>query len=158
MSETRVAQEFSPGSAKWIRLRGCIEWVTETPFTADVSICFPLPAFSPLPSFLFPASVQYTMVAVIRCNGGEWVGGVSLRVAGTGRYRSEGGGEVGVIRENFLKSQQPTNERTNEGTRCIHAARMKKNGGKKKERKEGGRKRRNYKNFCVLTREAHRPG
>lgn len=129
------------------------------PFTADVSICFPLPAFSPLPSFLFPASVQYTMVAVIRCNGGEWVGGVSLRVAGTGRYRSEGGGEVGVIRENFLKSQQPTNERTNEGTRCIHAARMKKNGGKKKERKEeGGRKRRNYKNFCVLTREAHRPG
>ena len=90
MSATRVAQEFSPGSAKWIRLRGCIEWVTETPFTADVSICFPLPAFSPLPSFLFPASVQYTMVAVIRCNGGEWVGGVSLRVAGTGRYRSEG--------------------------------------------------------------------
>lgn len=139
MSATRVAQEFSPGSAKWIRLGGCIEWVTETPFTADVSICFPLPAFSPLPSFLFPASVQYTMVAVIRCNGGEWVGGVSLRVAGTGRYRSERGGEVGWrdSREFFKKST--TNERTNERRNAMHTRGEDEKEWGKKERKKGRR-------------------
>lgn len=66
-------------------VRGCIEWVTETPFTADVSICFLPSPLPPLPSFLFPACASgYTMVAVIRCNGGEWVGGVSLRAKWVG--------------------------------------------------------------------------
>lgn len=99
---------------------------------------FPSP-FSLLPSFLFPASVQYTMVAVIRCNGGEWVGGVSLRVAGTGRYRSERGGEVGWrdSREFFKKST--TNERTNERRNAMHTRGEDEKEWGKKERKKGRR-------------------
>lgn len=57
------------------------------------------------------------MVEVIRCNGGEWVGGVSLQ-GEMGWWNVDidrkGGGSVGVIRENFLKvNNEPTNERTN---------------------------------------------
>lgn len=67
-----------------------------------------------------------------------------------------------MIRENFLKvNNERANERTDGRTRCIRGEDERESAGKERKKKgrrkegrrerEGGRKKRNYKNLCVLT-------
>lgn len=117
VSATRVVEEFFEasrlGSAKWIRLPPSGVASSGLPkrhsplltfrfaFSSPLFLSLP-PRFSPLH---LGVQQRYTMAAVIRCNGGERMGGwISLRANGWNVDMDWKGRSVGeLIRENFLK-------------------------------------------------------